>query len=90
MSRLMKKNNKLVISIEGHTNGWGGPSDAIIHQQLSEQRANTVFKYLLDKGIDAERMSTYGYGDRKMLFPKAVKADEMEQNRRVEIKVISF
>lgn len=88
--KLMKKNNKLVISIEGHINGVGAPKDEIANQQLSEQRANTVFKYLLDKGIDAERMSTYGYGDRKMLFPKAVSEVEMEQNRRVEIKVISF
>ena len=88
--KLMKRNNKLVISIEGHINGVGAPKDEIAGQQLSEQRANTVFKYLLDKGIDAERMSTYGYGDRKMLFPKAGSEDEMEQNRRVEIKVISF
>jgi outer membrane protein OmpA-like peptidoglycan-associated protein len=60
------------------------------NQWLSEERAKAVYNYLLSKGIDPKRMSTIGYGNTKMLFPYATRQDEQEQNRRVEINVISF
>jgi len=59
-------------------------------QWLSNERAKMVYNYLVSTGIDPKRMSAIGYGASKMLFPNAKTADEMEQNRRVEINVISF
>jgi outer membrane protein OmpA-like peptidoglycan-associated protein len=57
-------------------------------QGLSKQRAETVFSYLVQNGIDSLRMATVGYKNNQMLFPNAVTGKEQEQNRRVEIKIV--
>ena len=85
---LMKKNKKMIIKIEGHVHGNPGKSSKF-EQQLSEDRAKTVFDYLIKKGIDKTRMSTIGYGTLHLLFPRPNSPDEMAANRRVEINVIS-
>jgi len=92
--KLMKANPYLKIQIEGHVNN---PSTLSAYQKssttydksLSENRALTVYEYLIQNGIEKERMTTIGYGSQKMLFPNAANDREMEQNRRVEIKIIS-
>jgi outer membrane protein OmpA-like peptidoglycan-associated protein len=60
------------------------------NQWLSEERAKTVYNYLVNKGIDPKRLSTIGYGSERMLFPDAMDEADQEANRRVEINVISF
>lgn len=96
--QLMKKNRKMKIQIEGHVNGgiYGinlpefqkeSPESL---QLLSDQRTETVFNYLKEKGIDTSRMSKVGYSDKFMLFPKPKNEYEHEANRRVEIKVLSL
>ena len=50
-------------------------------------RAKEAKKYLVDKGIDAKRISVHSYGAKKPLVPNAT-AENRAQNRRVEIKVI--
>lgn len=93
---LMKKNKKMKIQIEGHVNGVelnGKRSISEIkegYQLLSDQRTETVYNYLIDKGIDSTRMSKIGYADKFMLFPKPKNEYEHEANRRVEIKVVSL
>ncbi len=85
--------------------GWGNPnlkktkSDKYVppgmtyakfNQWLSEERAKIVYNYLVEKGIDKNRLSIKGYGADVMLYPDATNEYEMERNRRVEINVISF
>lgn len=60
------------------------------NQWLSDHRANAVRNYLIERGIDSNRMTTIGYGAAKMLYPNAVTEEEMAKNRRVEIQVISY
>lgn len=67
-----------------------GMTYAQFNQWLSEERAKTVYNYLIEKGIDKKRLSTKGYGAEMMLYPNATTESEMEKNRRVEINVISF
>ncbi len=88
--KLMKKNKKMVINIEGHVNGVGGGGDDKFNQTLSEDRAKTVYDYLLKNGIEKERMTTIGYGAKYMLYPRAAMEWEMSANRRVEINVITI
>jgi len=106
--KLMKKNERLAISIEGHVNFpkyLGNPKTLLAtsdryfppgmtaaeyNQWLSEERAKMVYGYLIEKGIDAKRMSTIGFGEKRMLFPNSTNEAEKEQNRRVEINVISI
>jgi OOP family OmpA-OmpF porin len=49
-----------VIVAVGHTDRIGGEP---YNQRLSEKRANTVKQYLIDKGIEANRIYTEGKGE---------------------------
>lgn len=92
--KLMRKNKNMVIEIEGHTNGddWSRPANQQSSREkgLSEDRANVIYKYLIAKGIQKERMSKVGYGSTKVLFKSPKSELESSANRRVEIKVISI
>ena len=94
--KLMKKNKKLIIQIEGHVNypldflDKDDPKVIIYNQALSDERSNTVYKFLIANGIEEKRLFKIGYGARKMLYPYANDDYQMEMNRRVEINVISF
>jgi len=70
--------------IEGHTDSVGSNE---YNQSLSESRAQSVQKILLDGGIAAERMDIQGYGESKPLADNATPAGQA-QNRRVEIVLV--
>jgi outer membrane protein OmpA-like peptidoglycan-associated protein len=46
--------------IGGHTDSVG---DAAYNQWLSEQRAESVKKYLVNQGVNAEQLTVVGYGE---------------------------
>lgn len=81
--KLMKKNKRMIIRIEGHINGYGD-------HPLSVSRAKTVYNYLQEQGIEKERMSFIGFGGEKQLYPNPKNESESSANRRVEINVISI
>ena len=81
--KLMKKNKKMIIRIEGHINGTGD-------HPLSVSRAKTVYDYLQEQGIEKQRMSYIGFGGEKQLYPNTRDETEASANRRVEINVISI
>ena len=85
---IMKRNPTLKIEIHGHVNG-PHLSNTIFFKELAEERAKAVFDFLVMNRIASNRMAHHGYGNTRMLFPDASNSFEMEQNRRVEIKVIS-
>lgn len=74
----------LKVEVGGHTDSQG--SDAY-NQELSEQRANSVMKYLVSRGIEASRITAKGYGEGQPVDSNET-ADGREANRRVELKVI--
>jgi OOP family OmpA-OmpF porin len=80
---ILQTNPNISVIIEGHTDSIGSVP---YNQKLSERRANSVYQYLLNKGIASSRMSTVGYGE---LQPKATnETDEGRAiNRRVEFQV---
>lgn len=66
--------------LEGHTDSRG-PKD--YNKRLSERRAASVRRYLVQvHGIDADRLSTRGHGER---FPLDADDPRAAVNRRVEI-----
>lgn len=69
--------------IEGHTDSMGG---RWFNQQLGKRRAEAVRDYLLQSGIDAKRVQTVTYGERK---PAADNKSEYgrAKNRRVQISI---
>jgi outer membrane protein OmpA-like peptidoglycan-associated protein len=69
--------------IDGHTDSQG---DEAKNLDLSNRRAASVKKYFTDKGIDASRLNSAGYGETKPIATNDTAAGRA-QNRRVEIKV---
>jgi outer membrane protein OmpA-like peptidoglycan-associated protein len=69
--------------IEGHTDSNASPA---YNQTLSENRARAVFNYLVNKGVDASRLTWSGYGLTRPVDTNATAAGR-QRNRRVEIRV---
>jgi OOP family OmpA-OmpF porin len=73
----------LTLGVYGHTDNTGNP-DA--NQQLSEARAQSVKKWLTNKGLEANRIVTKGYGSSEPLENvDANSASGRAKNRRVQI-----
>ena len=78
-------NPTLHIEISGHTDNVGNNQ---ANQTLSENRAKSVYQYLIDNKIDAARLVYKGYGEIQPIAPNTT--DEGRQkNRRTEFKIIS-
>jgi len=77
-------NKTVFIEIEGHTDNVGSED---MNQKLSESRAKEVYKYLINKGIDDNRMKYKGYG-----LTQPVSSNETPEgrtlNRRTEFMII--
>jgi len=71
------------IEVCGHTDNVGKPAINLI---LSEKRASAVRNYLIEKGIDHERISSNGYGDTLPVASNKTPA-QRAKNRRVEFVV---
>ena len=71
-------------TVEGHTDSVGSDQ---LNQKLSEERANSVRNFLIDKGIDAGRLTAIGYGEEKPIATNNTRAGRA-QNRRVEINLV--
>jgi outer membrane protein OmpA-like peptidoglycan-associated protein len=70
--------------VEGHTDDTG-PED--VNQRLSQQRAETVRRYLVNQGVAPQRLEAKGYGESKPLIDKITEAAR-KKNRRVEFVVV--
>jgi outer membrane protein OmpA-like peptidoglycan-associated protein len=71
---------EMEIEIVGHTDNVGDPANNL---KLSQDRADAVKQWLINKGINASRMSSSGKGETEPLVPNT--SDENRQkNRRVE------
>ena len=84
---LMRARPAMVIEVGGHTDNIGSDE---FNQNLSEQRANAVLKFIVSKGIDKGRVTAVGYGEKK---PRVSNDDEesgRELNRRVEFRIITL
>ncbi len=66
--------------IAGHTDAVGSNS---YNQSLSERRADSVRKHLMDKyGLDISKLIAIGYGEEQLKLPDAPNDG---QNRRVQV-----
>lgn len=72
------------LSIEGHTDSTGPDK---LNQTLSEQRASAVRDYLTQHGVEAERLSSRGWGKSKPIGDNST-ATGREENRRVEFVIV--
>ena len=60
MTEFLEFNGSMKIQIQGHTDNIGNDADNL---KLSENRARSVYDYLVGKHIDPERLSYRGFGE---------------------------
>ena len=81
---VLNNNPGMKIQLQGHADSRGTKE---YNQDLSIRRAESVKKILVQKGVDANRLSTKGYGFSKPIVPNDSEAN-MQRNRRVEIREV--
>ncbi len=77
---LMEEHSDLKFSIEGHTDSDG---DEALNMELSQKRAESVMKEMIQLGIAEDRLQAKGWGESKPLTGNASPEDKAT-NRRVE------
>jgi OOP family OmpA-OmpF porin len=87
---LLKEAPEFIVEISAHTDSIGDPE---YNLQLSQQRADNVVRYLISKGISAEKLAAKGYGEERPIAPNTLpdgsdNPEGREKNRRTEFRII--
>jgi len=78
-------NPTIHIEISGHTDNVGNTQ---LNQVLSQNRAKSVYQYLVTSGINPARLVYKGFGDTQPILPN-ISDDNRSKNRRTEFKIIA-
>lgn len=81
---LLENNPRVRIEISGHTDNIGTPE---YNQELSRNRAKAVYDYLIESGIEADRLQFKGYGESSPIASNETEQGRAE-NRRTEMTVV--
>ncbi|MFL5349017.1 MAG: OmpA family protein, partial [Hyalangium sp.] len=85
VAKVMREHSEIPrIMVGAHTDDRGFAEQ---NRQLSQQRAEVVRRYLIDKGVAAERLDARGYGPDRPIDSNATSIGR-ENNRRVDFKII--
>ncbi len=76
----------MIIELSGHTDNVGSAKK---NMELSKSRVESAKKYLVSKGVNADRIKSVGYGSK---YPVASNDGEQTRkyNRRVELRIITM
>ena len=78
--QLLRGNREVVLEIRGFTDNVGKRSS---NRRVSQLRAQSVKDYLVSKGINANRLRPYGFGDDKPIGDNST-PEGRAKNRRIE------
>ncbi|MBK8721743.1 MAG: OmpA family protein [Saprospiraceae bacterium] len=82
----LKENTDITIEVGGHTNNI--PTDDYC-DKLSSNRAKAVADYLINHGLNSDRVLYKGYGKRNPIATNNT-LEGRKKNQRVEIKILSM
>lgn len=84
---IMKKHPEMKIHVIAHTDSRGSE---VYNQSLSERRAKSTVKYVIDNGIDSDRIDGEGVGESKPKIKCGTDCTEEQykENRRSEFRII--
>ena len=82
VAKFLNENPNVTVKVEGHTDNIGSKE---YNQNLSERRAQAIANYLIDKGVEKERVTTEGFGFSRPIASNDT-AEGRAQNRRTELK----
>jgi len=80
----MKLKESVIIEIAGHTDNVGDDHYNLI---LSQKRAESVKRYLVEKGVSANRIVAKGYGETQPIDNNNT-PEGRQNNRRSEVKIL--
>jgi peptidoglycan-associated lipoprotein len=84
LNGLLSKNPHIAIQIGSHTDTNGSED---YNKKLSEKRAESAVRYLMEQGIEGGRLKWYGYGESEPdVYPEMSDEDE-QKNRRTEFRI---
>jgi hypothetical protein len=92
----LQKNNNLNVEVLSHTDHRASAS---YNLKLSQRRAETIVDYLIEKGIDKERVKAVGKGEAEPLISEKdineIKDAEQKElahakNRRLVMKIVAI
>jgi outer membrane protein OmpA-like peptidoglycan-associated protein len=86
----LKQNPMYSAKVEGHTDALG---PAEYNLMLSRRRAKAAINYLVEKGIQSNRLKSVGYGEERPIAPNknpdgSDNPSGRKMNRRTMVKII--
>ncbi len=85
LDTLLQEFKSAVIEVGGHTDSQGSEE---YNLELSQQRANSVVRYLVEKGTQATQLKAKGYGESKPIADNAAESGRAA-NRRIELALLN-
>jgi outer membrane protein OmpA-like peptidoglycan-associated protein/tetratricopeptide (TPR) repeat protein len=82
----MAINATVSIEIAGYTDNIGNEK---LNQFLSEQRAKSVYQYLVNHGVNSAKLQFKGYGKQQPVVPNTTEQNRAK-NRRTEFKITAL
>lgn len=83
--KALQNSPQMKIEISGHTDRSGSEVE---NKSLSKSRAKYVYDFLINNGIEPERLSYVGFGSAKPAYSNKSK-DGRAANRRIEVKLLA-
>ena len=81
---ILRAHPQIRVEVQGHTSGEG---KLAYNMELSQRRAQSVVDFLVEHGIEGERLSAVGHGPKvPLVTPENSEADR-ERNRRIEFSI---
>jgi len=80
----LTENPDVIVEITSHTDDEASDT---YNNSLSKKRAESVVKYLIEKGITADRLQSHGYGETQPIADNKTK-EGRAANRRTEFKIL--
>jgi len=81
ISSVLMEFDKTLVSVQSHTDNLGAEFQ---NRQLSEQRSNTLVRYLLNDGISSQRLAAIGYGETRPIASNNTEHGRV-LNQRIEL-----
>ncbi|MDO3628170.1 OmpA family protein [Mucilaginibacter sp. BT774] len=89
--KIMQDNPTIWIELGSHTDSRGGDA---YNQWLSQRRANSAVQYIIDRGINKNRITAKGYGESRLVngCSNGVPCSPVEHqaNRRTEFHIVKY
>ena len=85
--QIMNDNPEIYIELGSHTDARQTDE---YNLNLSWRRARSAVSYMINNGIESERITAKGYGESQLLIKNAQTEEQHQKNRRTEFKVLRY